>query len=111
MKTANVVMSVVVAACLALLAVACGEEEETPSTTATGEATSTAGASPTPAADVPGISDTEIVLGQHMSLSGSYGAIYGLLPQAEKAYFNYVNETQGGVCGRKIVLELGDDKG
>jgi len=110
MKTANVVMSVVVAACLALLAVACGEDEETPSTTATGTATTAAEGSPTPAADVPGISDTEIVLGQHMSLSGTYGAIYGLLPQAEKAYFNYVNETQGGVCGRKIVLKVEDDK-
>ena len=36
MKTANVVMGVVVAACLALLAVACGEDEETPSTTSNG---------------------------------------------------------------------------
>ena len=110
MKTTSAVMGVVVAACLALLAVACGEEEAAPSTAATGVATATAGASPTPAADVPGVSDTEIVLGQHMSLSGTYGAIFGLLPQAEKAYFNYINETQGGVCGRKIVLKLEDDQ-
>jgi ABC-type branched-subunit amino acid transport system substrate-binding protein len=93
-----------------LLAIACGEDEETPSTTATGVATATAAASQTPAADVPGISDTEIVLGQHMSISGTLGAVYGLLPQAEKAYFNYVNETQGGVCGRKIVLKVEDDQ-
>jgi len=110
MRTTYVVMGVVVAACLALLAVACGEEEEAPTTTATAVATGTAGASPTRAADVPGVSDTEIVLGQHMSISGTLGAVYGLLPQAEKAYFNYVNETQGGVCGRKIVLKVEDDQ-
>jgi ABC-type branched-subunit amino acid transport system substrate-binding protein len=110
MKTANVVMGVVVAACLALLAVACAEDEEAPSTTATGVATATAGASQSPAADVPGVSDTEIVLGQHMSISGTLGAVYGLLPQAEKAYFNYINETQGGVCGRKIVFKVEDDQ-
>jgi ABC-type branched-subunit amino acid transport system substrate-binding protein len=110
MKTTYVVMGVVVAACLAALAVACGGEEEAPTTTATGVATGTAGASPTRAADVPGVSDTEIVLGQHMSISGTLGAVYGLLPQAEKAYFNYINETQGGVCGRKIVLKVEDDQ-
>jgi len=109
MKTANVVMSAVVAACLAVLAVGCGEEEA-PSTTATSVATTTAEASHTPTGEVPGVSDTEIVLGQHMSLSGTLGAIYGLLPQAEKAYFKYINDTQGGVCGRKIVLKVEDDQ-
>jgi len=59
---------------------------------------------------VPGVSDTEIVLGQHMSISGTLGAVYGLLPQAEKAYFDYINDTQGGVCGRKIVLKVEDDQ-
>jgi ABC-type branched-subunit amino acid transport system substrate-binding protein len=102
-------MSAVVAACLAVLAVGCGEEE-TPSTTATSVATATAGTSPTPAAKVPGVTDTEIILGQHMSLSGTYGAIFGILPRAEKAYFDYINDTQGGVCGRKIVLKVEDDQ-
>jgi branched-chain amino acid transport system substrate-binding protein len=109
MKTANVVMGVVVAACLAFLAIACGGEQA-PATGATGVATATAGASPTPAGEAPGISDTEIILGQHETLSGTYGAIFALLPQAEKAYFNYVNETQGGVCGRKIVFKVEDDQ-
>jgi len=114
MKTAGVLMGIVICTWLALLVAACGGDEEAADTTATGVATSTApaaaSATQAPATDVPGISDDEIIVGQHMSISGTLGAVYGLLPQAEKAYFNYINETQGGVCGRKIVLEVEDDQ-
>jgi len=67
MKTVSAVMGVVVAACLAVLAVACEEEEGAPTTTATGVATATAGASPTPVAAVPGVTDTEMILGVRLA--------------------------------------------
>ncbi len=97
-------------ACLAVvgLAVACGEEEEetpTPGGTPTAAATGT----PTAAGEVPGITDTEILLGADCPLSGALGAVYATIPQATEAYFNYINDTQGGVCGRKIVYKLADN--
>jgi len=57
----------------------------------------------------PGCPATEIVIGAHSSLSGLYGTVYSMIPQAQEAYYRYVNDTQGGVCGRQIVLEVEDD--
>jgi len=57
---------------------------------------------------VPGVTDSEIVLGQHTPLSGSYAAVYAPIASAQQAYFDYVN-SQGGVCGRSIVLKVEDD--
>ena len=37
------------------------------------------------------------------------GAVYAMIPDATSAYFKYVNETQGGVCGRKIVYKVEDN--
>ena len=42
-------------------------------------------------------------------LSGTFGAVYAILPQTQQAYFKYVNETKGGVCGRQIVLKVEDN--
>jgi branched-chain amino acid transport system substrate-binding protein len=58
--------------------------------------------------DVPGVTDSAIVLGQHTPLSGSYAAVYEPIASAQKAYFDYVN-SQGGVCGRRIDLRVEDD--
>lgn len=94
------------------LALACeGEEEEaaTPTPTVTGAATPAA--TPTATAAGPGITDTEIILGQHAMLSGTFGAVYSMLPRTQQAYFKWVNETQGGVCGRDIVLKVEDNGG
>jgi branched-chain amino acid transport system substrate-binding protein len=98
--------------CLALaaaLVVGCGGGEEagtpTPGTTLTPTASPEGGA-----AVGPGVTDTEILLGAHGPLSGVLGAVYAAIPQAEQAYFKYINETQGGVCGRKIVLKVEDDQ-
>jgi len=90
-----------------LLAVACEEEEgeETPTATPTAAATGT----PTAAAEVPGITDTEIILGTHCALSGTYGAAYAPIIAGIKAYFKYVNAEEGGVCGRQIVFKTEDD--
>jgi len=57
----------------------------------------------------PGITDTEILLGGEVILSGTNGAVYATIPGATKAYFDYINDTQDGVCGRKIVYKYEDN--
>jgi branched-chain amino acid transport system substrate-binding protein len=56
----------------------------------------------------PGASDTEIKLGQTMPYSGPASVLSGI-GKAQAAYFKYLNETQGGVNGRKITLLSLDD--
>ena len=99
---------VVALAAGSLLVVACEEEEgeETPTGTPTATVTGTS----TAAAKVPGITDSEIVLGADVPLSGAFGAVYSTIPRATQAYFEYVNDTQGGVCGRKIVYKMEDNQ-
>jgi ABC-type branched-subunit amino acid transport system substrate-binding protein len=106
---------------LLLLLAACGGEDEegtsqgtnTPAATATQAGTGTpaaATASPAPSGDFgPGVTDTEILIGAHAPLAGALGAVYAMIPKATAAYFNYINDTQGGVCGRKIVYKVEDD--
>ncbi len=105
---------------LATMAAACAGEDETPSdsetpaataspgTTAATDGTATAQGTAT-ASGAPGITDTEILLGAECILSGSMGAVYSTIPKTVTAYFNYINETQGGVCGRKIVYQVEDN--
>ena len=88
-----------------LVALACGGEKE--------ESEKTAGASPaatqpTAAEKVPGVTDTEILLGSHFALSQSPAAAYSVILDGMRAYFDYVN-SQGGVYGRKIKMLVGDD--
>ena len=106
---AAALVAVLLLACLSLisLAVACGDEEEAPSTPG---GTPTATAVATATAEVPGITDTEILLGADVPLSGALAAVYATIPQATEAYFNYINDTQGGVCGRKIVYKVEDNQ-
>jgi ABC-type branched-subunit amino acid transport system substrate-binding protein len=104
-------LAVLLLACgvLMALAVACEEEEEgtpTPGGTPTAAATATA----RPAGEVPGITDTEIILGADVPLAGAMGAVYATIPQAVTAYFKYINDTQGGVCGREIVYKVEDNQ-
>jgi len=56
----------------------------------------------------PGVSDTEIRLGQTMPYSGPASA-YSAIGRAESAYFDMIN-AQGGVNGRKIKLLSLDDE-
>src|SRR4030042_1629054 len=63
---------------------------------------------PTPGGPVPGVTDTEILLGTHMPLSQTPAAAWGVVADGMKAYFEYIN-SQGGVYGRKIKLLVGDD--
>src|SRR5579859_3138991 len=55
----------------------------------------------------PGVSDTEIKIGQTMPYSGP-ASIYGTIGTAEAAYFRMIND-QGGINGRKIALISLDD--
>ncbi|HZP85573.1 MAG TPA: ABC transporter substrate-binding protein [Burkholderiales bacterium] len=55
----------------------------------------------------PGVTDTEIKLGQTMPYSGPASA-YGTIGKAEVAYFKMIND-QGGINGRKINLISLDD--
>src|SRR5690349_12253121 len=55
----------------------------------------------------PGVTDTEIKLGQTMPYSGPASA-YGTIGRSEAAYFEMLNQ-QGGVNGRKIRMLSVDD--
>src|SRR4249919_2110347 len=55
----------------------------------------------------PGVTDTEIKLGQTMPYSGPLSA-FGTMGRAEAAYFEMINQ-KGGVNGRKITLLSLDD--
>src|SRR5271166_4195913 len=62
---------------------------------------------PARAENAPGVTDTEIKIGQTMPYSGPASA-YGVIGRTEAAYFKVINE-QGGVNGRKINLISLDD--
>jgi branched-chain amino acid transport system substrate-binding protein len=59
------------------------------------------------AAPVPGVTDTEVVLGITGPLSGP-AAAWGTIALASEAYANHVNQ-QGGIHGRKLKIVLKDD--
>src|SRR5271163_2424866 len=66
-----------------------------------------ASASSARADNAPGVTDTEIKIGQTMPYSGPASA-YGVIGRAEAAYFKMINE-QGGINGRKINFISLDD--
>ncbi len=92
-----------------LLATACGNQEKEGGTTPAGTAAASPEASPAVAATVQGVTDTEIKLGTHLPLSQTPAAVYAPIGYGMQAYFNYINDTEGGVYGRKISLLIEDD--
>ena len=64
-------------------------------------------ASPAWAGNSPGVTDTEIKIGQNAPFSGP-ASVYGQISTAESDYFKMIND-QGGVNGRKINLIALDD--
>jgi len=56
----------------------------------------------------PGISSNSVLIGGTFPLSGP-ASLYGAIPLAEKAYFDWLNDTRGGVNGRKINFKFVDD--
>ncbi len=92
------------------------EEDPTPTPTleTPAEVPEVAEEDPTPAptletpVEVPGVTDDEVVLGTHTSLTGPL-AVYSPIAITTKAYFDYINDTKGGINGRKIKFLLEDD--
>ena len=64
---------------------------------------------PAQAAETTGVTAKTIKLGISSPKTGSAGLVYGKVPGAMKAYFDYIN-ANGGVNGRKITLVSYDDK-
>jgi branched-chain amino acid transport system substrate-binding protein len=60
------------------------------------------------AQETPGVTATEIKIGTTTSLSGPVSAL-GTINKAQNAYFRMLNETQGGIAGRKITYIITDD--
>jgi branched-chain amino acid transport system substrate-binding protein len=58
-------------------------------------------------AETPGITDTEIKIGQNAAFSGP-ASVYGQISTAESHYFEMIN-AQGGINGRKLRLIALDD--
>ncbi len=95
-----------------LLLVACGEDEEgeeaaSPTAAATGEASPEA--SPAVQEEVPGVTNDKILLGTHLPISQTIAAAYAPISDGMRAYFDYINDVEGGVYGRKIDIIVGDD--
>src|SRR3954466_6672071 len=57
---------------------------------------------------VPGVTSSSILIGGTFPLTGP-ASTYKVIPAAEKAYYDYINDTKGGVNGRKINFEILDD--
>ena len=66
--------------------------------------------SPAPGSTDPGVTDTEIKLGNISTITGPIPNFGDSGRSGAKAYLNYVNNTAGGVCGRKLTLEQSDDR-
>jgi len=88
-----------------LLLLSCGGEEKAAETPV---ATQPAGAETPGTQKVPGVTDTEIILGANFPLSQTPAAGYAVIADGMRAYFDYIN-SQGGVYGRKITFLVGDD--
>src|SRR5690606_31377987 len=89
---------------LVLAAAACGGRGETG-----GEAVATGAAQEQcQGQQTTGITDTTLKLGGIYPLSGPASA-YGDIPKGIQAYFDYVNNEQGGIDGRKVEFVVRDD--
>ena len=90
---------------IALSSAACSKKEEAPAPTPADPAQP---ATPEKARNYgPGVTDTEIKIGQTMPYSGPASA-YGTIGRVQQAYFKRLNE-QGGINGRKVNIISVDD--
>lgn len=112
----RLVALLLVALVFTAVAAACGDDDDDDDGgTETAAATTPAGGSPTDAGTGEvltdfGVTDDTITLGQTNDLAGTGGTPYGVITPAMVAYFNKVNEEDGGVCGRNIELIAEDDQ-
>ena len=63
-----------------------------------------------PGTSGPGVTETEIHLGMTNDVAGAGETPYAAVSLAVGAYFEKVNQEEGGVCGRQIVLTVEDDE-
>jgi len=87
-------------------AVACNDGDKDGATKTPSD--KTPAATTAPGGEVPGVTETEVKLGTHTSLTGPIAA-YNVIPRFTLGYFNYINDTKGGVNGRKITYIEKDD--
>jgi ABC-type branched-subunit amino acid transport system substrate-binding protein len=64
---------------------------------------------PSGASDV-GITESEITLGEVSTISGPIPGIGQTSVNGVRAYIEYLNQTAGGVCGRRVSLIVSDDR-
>lgn len=57
-----------------------------------------------------GVTPTELKVGNVSQITGLVPGFAQTSVNGVKAYFNYINSTQGGVCGRKLTLVQSDDR-
>jgi ABC-type branched-subunit amino acid transport system substrate-binding protein len=88
-----------------ILLMSCGGGEEVSKTPVS---TQPAGAGTPGVQEVPGVTDTEVLIGANFPLSQSQASAYAVIADAQRAYWDYIN-SQGGVYGRKIRFIVGDD--
>ncbi|HLG91719.1 MAG TPA: ABC transporter substrate-binding protein [Acidimicrobiales bacterium] len=93
---------------LALVGAACGTSTNNSSATTTTKAATVPSSAANGAS--PGITSSQVTLGNVSILSGPVPGLFQGAPDGVKAFFNYVNTTQGGVYGRKLVLRSADDQ-
>jgi len=63
-----------------------------------------------PGTSGPGVTETEIRLGMTNDIAGAGETPYAAVSLAVEAYFQKVNQEEGGACGRQIVLTVEDDE-
>ncbi len=63
-----------------------------------------------PGTSGPGVTETEIHLGMTSDVAGAGETPYAAVSLAVAAYFQKVNQEDGGACGREIVLTVEDDE-
>src|SRR4029077_13167238 len=73
-----------------------------------GLACGTTQGTPNQAANVPGVTANSILIGTTTPLSGSASA-YAPVSRGASAWHAYINDTKGGVNGRKITYKVLDD--
>jgi branched-chain amino acid transport system substrate-binding protein len=95
-------------ALVAVLAGGCGKKKEgAGGGEASGSASGGAASGGAPAAATPGVTATEIKIGQSLPYSGPASA-YAVLGRGETAYFKMIND-KGGIKGRRLTLISLDD--
>ncbi len=109
-----IIVAVLAIVCVALAA--CGSDSG--GKTGTSQQTATTGEIPAipSAPDAPGVTADRILLGAHTSQSGTLGTLLQVfmpgLYDGAKAFFSYMNDEHGGVCGgKKIEWRVEDDQG